>query len=123
MTDNDIKKALECCITADSIADCMRLKCPMYTRYGCTYYLKTDDDNEHTICREQFKAALDLMGLPGGDLRLPLTKASPETKELLKKDLERKILKRKFKIHVLIVIQRILTTISQEEKSSVNIAV
>lgn len=34
------------------------------------------------------KAALDLIGLPGGDLRLPLTKASDQTKELLRKDLE-----------------------------------
>lgn len=33
------------------------------------------------------KSALDLIGLKGGDLRLPLTKCSEETTELLKKDL------------------------------------
>ena len=35
MTDNEIIKALECCLESKSIGDCKRLKCPMHTKDGC----------------------------------------------------------------------------------------
>lgn len=39
----------------------------------------------HEVNPVPVKAAMELLGLPGGGLRLPLTKAEPETYELLKK--------------------------------------
>lgn len=35
MTDNEIKKALECCKKAVFRKDCLTLDCPLATKYGC----------------------------------------------------------------------------------------
>ncbi len=69
MQDNEIIKALECCIKTESIGDCKKLKCPMYTKNGCAYFLGTDADDEHTICHEQFKYALDLINRQQQEIR------------------------------------------------------
>lgn len=35
MTDNEIIKALECCIKSANIGECLTLKCPLLGDYGC----------------------------------------------------------------------------------------
>ena len=37
MTDNEIIKALECCKEAKLQKDCLDLKCPLSTEYGCNF--------------------------------------------------------------------------------------
>ena len=61
MTDNEIIKALECCIKAETWGDCEKMGCPASTKQGCHFYLRTDDDYENTIYIEIFKDALDLI--------------------------------------------------------------
>lgn len=61
MTDNDIIKALECCIKAEIWGDCEEMGCPAHTKQGCHFYLRTDDDYENTIYIEILKDALDLI--------------------------------------------------------------
>lgn len=34
-TDAEIEKALECCVKAENIGDCMTLECPLMGDYGC----------------------------------------------------------------------------------------
>lgn len=69
MTDNEIIKALECCTKTESLGDCEKLKCPMYTKNGCAYYLGVDEDHEHTICYEHFKNALDLINRQKAEIK------------------------------------------------------
>ena len=61
MTDNEIIKALECCIKAETRGDCEEMGCPASTKQGCQFYLRTDDDYENTIYIEILKDALDLI--------------------------------------------------------------
>ena len=61
MTDNEIIKALECCIKVETYGDCVEMGCPASTKQGCYYYLRTDDDYENTIYIEILKDALDLI--------------------------------------------------------------
>lgn len=61
MTDNEIIKALECCIKGKTYGDCVKMGCPASTRQGCYYCLSTDDDDENTIYIEILKDALDLI--------------------------------------------------------------
>ena len=56
-----IIKALECCIKAESWGDCEDLGCPAHTKQGCYFYLRTDDDYENTIYIELCKDALSLI--------------------------------------------------------------
>jgi hypothetical protein len=35
ITDDEIIKALECCVKAENIGDCMILECPLMGDYGC----------------------------------------------------------------------------------------
>lgn len=60
-TDDEVIKALECCIKAETWGDCEALRCPASTKQGCYFYLRTDDDYENTIYVEMFKDALDLI--------------------------------------------------------------
>ena len=61
MTDEQIIKALECCINAETWGDCEEMGCPASTKHGCSFYLRTDDDRENTIYIEILKDALDLI--------------------------------------------------------------
>lgn len=61
LTDNDIIKAMECCINAETWGDCEKMGCPASTKYGCSFCLRTDDDHENTIYIEILKDALDLI--------------------------------------------------------------
>ena len=60
-TDDEVIKALECCIKAEVWGDCEELHCPATTPHGCYFYLRTDEDNENTIYIEMFKDALALI--------------------------------------------------------------
>lgn len=51
MTDNEIIKALECCIDSSHFGDCFELGCPMASADGCDSY----EDNK------LLKSALDLI--------------------------------------------------------------
>ena len=35
MTDNDIIKALECCLKTETLADCLKIECPYIEEFGC----------------------------------------------------------------------------------------
>lgn len=59
--DNEIIKALECCVRVRSLSDCLKSGCPARKRDGCSYYLRTDDDFEGVIFVELIKDALDLI--------------------------------------------------------------
>ena len=56
-----IKKALECCIKAETFGDCEKLGCPAHTIQGCYFYLRTDEDYEGIIHIEMCKDALSLI--------------------------------------------------------------
>ena len=56
-----IIKALECCIKAESWGDCEELGCPAHTKQGCYFYLRTDDDYENIIDIELCKDALSVI--------------------------------------------------------------
>lgn len=58
---DEIVKALECCIKAESWGDCEEMGCPAHTKQGCHFYLRTDDDYENTIYIELCKDALSLI--------------------------------------------------------------
>ena len=60
-TDDEIIRALECCIKAKTWGDCEKLRCPASTKQGCYFYLRTDEDYENTIYVEMFKDVLDLI--------------------------------------------------------------
>ena len=61
MTDNEIIKALECCVWVRSLSDCLKSGCPARKREGCSYFLRTDDDFEGIIFVELIKDAIDLI--------------------------------------------------------------
>ena len=61
MTDNEIIKALKCCVKAQTLGDCRKLRCPASTLYGCQFYLRTDNDYENAMYTEIMKDALDLI--------------------------------------------------------------
>ena len=44
MTDNDIKKALECCMKSTSRRDCEELHCPAHEKRGCYFDYMTVED-------------------------------------------------------------------------------
>ena len=56
-----IKKAFDCCIKAETFGDCEKLGCPAHTTQGCYYYLRTDEDYEGIIHIEMCKDALTLI--------------------------------------------------------------
>ena len=58
LTDNEIIKALECCIKAEICDDCKTLGCPAYRKEGCYYLLRSDGD---FISDELNKDALSLI--------------------------------------------------------------
>jgi hypothetical protein len=57
----EIIKALECCIKAETWGDCADSGCPACQKQGCYFYLRTDEDNENTIYIEIFKDVLALI--------------------------------------------------------------
>ena len=61
MTDNEIVKALECCVWTRSLSDCLKSGCPARKREGCSYFLRTDDVFEGVIFVELIKDAIDLI--------------------------------------------------------------
>lgn len=61
LTDNEIVKALECCIKVKTLADCKNIGCPALTSQGCYYFLRTDEYCEGVIFIEIIKDALDLI--------------------------------------------------------------
>jgi uncharacterized small protein (DUF1192 family) len=61
MERDNIIKALECCIKAETWGDCQELGCPALTKHGCYFYLRTDNDNENALYVEMFKDALALI--------------------------------------------------------------
>ena len=62
MTDNDIIKALECCIKANSHGDCVRSKCPALLGNECYYAtIVTDAYDDNEINRAQMKDVVALI--------------------------------------------------------------
>jgi hypothetical protein len=57
----EIIKALECCIKAETWGDCADSGCPACQKQGCYFYLRTAEDNENTIYIEIFKDVLALI--------------------------------------------------------------
>lgn len=57
----ELKKCIECCIKAQTLGDCIEMKCPASTKQGCQFYLRTDDDRENIIYVELLKDALDFI--------------------------------------------------------------
>lgn len=59
MTDNEIIKALECCIKAKYHEDCEEMKCPACTKEGCLYLVRANDWNDGSV--EHYKDVLDII--------------------------------------------------------------
>ena len=62
MTDNEIIKALECCVKTESIGDCMTLKCPLMGDYGCEISAEKEKLYEYALdLINRQKATIDSM--------------------------------------------------------------
>ena len=46
MTDNEIIKALECCVKSETTDDCKRLACPAFGKDGCIYINRVNISDE-----------------------------------------------------------------------------
>lgn len=68
MNENEIMKALECCIKAETWCDCESLGCPASTEQGCLFSLRTENDGENTIYIEIIKDALDLINRKNSEI-------------------------------------------------------
>ena len=91
MEREQIIKALECCIKAETWGDCEDLGCPAHTKQGCYFYLRTDDDYENTIYIELCKDALSLIKELTEDneyLKTQLTAAEARYESRKESDLE-----------------------------------
>ena len=53
MTDNEIIKALECCLKAQTMEDCIAFGCPAHTKDGC-YYACINDSFQDAILFDAF---------------------------------------------------------------------
>lgn len=62
LTDNEIIKALECCVRSTSGNDCEKLHCPACKDFGCHYMDSSDrDDSYEALVEGLGKDALDLI--------------------------------------------------------------
>ena len=62
MTDEQIIKALECCVRSTSGNDCEKLNCPACKDFGCHYMDSSDrDDSYEALVEGLGKDALDLI--------------------------------------------------------------
>ena len=61
LTDNEIIKALECCIESTSRNDCEDLCCPACEEFGCYFMNKSTEDYPDSLIQEICKSALDLI--------------------------------------------------------------
>ena len=62
LTDNEIIKALECCVKSTSGNDCEKLHCPACKEFGCYYMDISDrDDSYEALVEGMGKDALDLI--------------------------------------------------------------
>ena len=76
MTDNEIIKALECCIKAETIDDCERLKCPACDDIGCRFF-DNADDNTIEVAREMGERIFSLINRQKAEIER-LTKENEE---------------------------------------------
>lgn len=61
MTDEEIMKALECCICSTSRNDCEDLNCPACKEFGCDFMDRSTEDYPDSLIQEIGKSALDLI--------------------------------------------------------------
>ena len=61
MTDNEIIKALECCICSTSSDDCEDLNCPAYQELGCYFMDRSTEYYPESLIQEIGKSVLDLI--------------------------------------------------------------
>lgn len=68
MTEAEIMKALECCLKTKTMGDCEDMNCPAFTKCGCSYVLRTDEDFEGLVYCEMLKDALDLINRKNAEI-------------------------------------------------------
>ena len=61
MTDNEIIKALECCICSTSRNDCENLNCPACQEIGCYFMNRSTEYYPESLIQEIGKSVLDLI--------------------------------------------------------------
>ena len=61
MTDNEIIKALECCICSTSRNDCEDLNCPACKEIGCYFMNRSTEYYPESLIQEIGKSVLDLI--------------------------------------------------------------
>jgi hypothetical protein len=79
MTDEQIKKALECCIESTSRNDCEDLQCPACDEIGCFFMNQSTEYYPESLIQEMGKAVLDLINRK--DAEIERLKANNEDKE------------------------------------------
>lgn len=60
-TDDEIIKALECCMKTERAKDCELMKCPACYKDGCIYFDRADSYDEYSVYKELTKDALALI--------------------------------------------------------------
>ena len=60
-TDEEVIKALECCVNAETKRDCEVGGCPALTEHGCYFYLRTNRVDENALCIELLNEGINLI--------------------------------------------------------------
>lgn len=68
MTDNEIIKALECCICSTSRNDCENLNCPACQEIGCCFMNRSTEYYPESLIQEIGKSVLDLINLQKAEI-------------------------------------------------------